>query len=175
MKNTLTLTLGLVALAAMSANTASAEPALNFKPYIGVDFQHTAVQYNDNYDIGGGLFLDGDAILEDGLNGVNIHVGNRFNENFGVELGYFRTRSEGKSINAGDAIGPGTIAAVGFKTDMQLQGVTFDALGYLPVGAANGLELIGTAGVAWTKAEATLMGISDDDSELGFRVGGGAQ
>jgi len=153
---------------------------INFKPYVGFDLQRTNIDYNDNYDIGGGLALNGNTILEDSLNGFNVHVGNRFHKNFGAELGYFRTKEESKSIAAGSTVGPGTVAGADFTTDVKIQGITLDALGYLPLGAEKRFELIGTAGVSWMKGEvtATVPGADSgdvDESEIGFRGGAGAQ
>lgn len=152
--------------------TAQAQSVV-FKPYVGFDIQRTNYAYNSNYDLDG-LSVDGDLVLEDGLNGLNIHVGNRFHENFGAEIGYFRTRQESKDIAAGDVVGDGTVAAADFSTDTQVQGFTLDALGYLPV--YDGVELIGTAGATWTKIEVEVTDSDDiDESELGFRAGGGIQ
>lgn len=167
-----------VALAAFTLPAQAQE--INFKPYVGFDLQRTNINYNDNYDIGGGLALDGNSILEDSLDGFNIHVGNRFHKNFGMELGYFRTKEEGKNIAAGSTVGPGTVAAANFTTDVKLYGFTLDALGYLPIGAEDRFELIGTAGLSWIKGEvkATVPGAgsgSVDESEIGFRGGAGAQ
>lgn len=148
-----------------------------FRPYVGADAQYTDFGYNNNYDLGGGLALDGDAILEDGLPGFNIHVGNRFHKNFGAELGYFRTKEQSKDVAAGSTVGPGpTVALTGFTTKVKAQGVTLDALGYVPLDEAARFELIGTAGVSYTKAELEFAGYgSEDESEFGYRLGAGAQ
>ncbi|MCK5285091.1 MAG: porin family protein [Alphaproteobacteria bacterium] len=152
---------------------------MNFKPYVGFDLQRSVYDYN-NYDIGGGLALDGNTILEDSLDGLNIHVGNRFYKNLGVEFGYFRTKEESKSIANGTTVGSGIVTAVDFSTDVKVQGIMLDGLGYLPLDKEGKFELIGTAGLSWSKAEftATIPGtgsIDADESEIGFRVGGGAQ
>lgn len=170
----------LTALAAMAVMTeAQASEMTNLKPYVGIDLMHTIYDYNDNYDIGGGLALDGDALLEDALDGMSIHFGVRPHQYFGLELGYFRTRKAGRNIAAGDTVGPGTVALADFGTDVKVQGVTLDGLGYLPLGPQERFELIGTAGASWSKAELTLTdgtsAFDDDESEVGFRVGGGAQ
>lgn len=162
------------------APAAHAETGIVFKPYIGLDLQRTALSYNEDYDAGGGARLDGESILEDGLNGLNIHVGNHFNDYVGLELGYFRSREGSKDIAAGDSVGPGTVATADFTTKVKMQGVTLDALGYLPLGAEKKFELIGTAGVSWTKADLKIdvPGLgngSDDSDEFGFRAGAGAQ
>lgn len=153
---------------------------INFKPYVGFDLQKSVYNYNNNYDIGGGLALNGNAILEDSLNGLNIHVGNRFHKYFGAELGYFRTKEESKSIVNGTTVGPATVATADFTTDVKMHGFTLDALGYYPIDEAEKFELIGTAGLSWSKAEitATVPGVGSgnvDDSEIGFRIGAGAQ
>lgn len=167
----------LISAVALAPVAAQAESVV-FKPYVGVDLQRTNVEYNNNYDIGGGFALDGEALLEDSLNGFNVHVGSRFHENFGLELGYYRTQDEDKSVASGSTVGPGTVATADFTTSVQIQGITLDALGYLPV--ADMLDLIGTAGIGWNKAEVSLTvpGVgtgSVDESEFGFRAGAGAQ
>lgn len=167
----LLLTTALVALSA----PAYADSVV-FKPYVGFDLQRSVYSYNDNYDIGGGLALDGETVLEDALNGFNIHIGNRFHENFGLEFGYFRTKEESKNIAAGTIVGPGTVAGADFETDVKVSGFTLDALGYVPLG---NFDLIGTGGISWSKAElgvAAAGAASDvDESEIGFRAGFGAQ
>ncbi len=171
----------MAALAALAfVSEVEAAELANLKPYVGIDLMRSVYDYNKNYDIGGGLALDGDAILDDSLDGLSIHAGIRPHRNFGLELGYFRTREEGKNIAGGSLVGPGMVAPADFSTDVKVQGLTLDGLGYLPLGEQERFELIGTAGVSWSKAEITAtvpgVGSSDvDESEFGFRVGGGAQ
>ena len=172
--------------AAMAALTLGASAVMaqaqefKFNPYVGFDLQRYNVSYNDNYDIGGGLALNGDAILDDSLTGINLHVGNRFHENFAAELGFFRTKQESETVASGATVGPGTVATGNFSTDVRLQGITLDGLGYFPLDDNGRFELIGTAGISWTDAEveATVpgVGVGDaDDQEFGFRVGGGLE
>lgn len=154
--------------------------AQELKPYIGLDLMRLNVDYNDNIGVAPGVALNGNTLLEDSLNGLNIHVGSRFHKNFAVELGYFRTQEEEKNIAAGTTIGPGVVAAANFQTSVQLQGLTLDGLGYLPLGQNGMFDLIGTAGISWTKGEAEIAlpgggSGSSDESELGWRVGGGGQ
>jgi len=165
---------------ALMISTPAAAQNMMMKPYIGFDLQRMVVDYNESIDAGGGNVLNGDTLLEDSLDGFNIHAGNRFHQNFGLELGYFRTREEEKSISAGTTVGPGLVATGNFSTDVQVQGITLDALGYIPLDQANRFELIGTAGLSWSKAdvEITIPGVGsadEDESEFGFRVGAGAQ
>ncbi len=169
-------TLGLAALMiAVPASTTvmAQEFKPEFAPYVGFDLMHYNVSYSDG----------GDQYLEDGLNGLNIHVGNRFSKYFGAELGYARTRDEDKDIAAGTTIVPGLFTTGAGKTKVQLQSITLDAMGYLPLDQEERFELIGTAGISWTKADLNLnvptniaaVNLSDDDSEFSFRVGAGAQ
>lgn len=169
------------ALAALPLFTspAQAEGLKDLNPYVGIDVQRSVYNYS-NEDLGGGIVIDNDTLLEDSLDGLNIHAGVRPYKHFGAELGYFRTREESKNISAGDTVGPGLVAGTDFSTDVQIQGITLDALGYLPLGEEERFELIGTAGLSWSKADGslTIPGVgsaSVDESEIGFRIGGGAQ
>jgi opacity protein-like surface antigen len=155
----------------------------NLNPYIGIDLQRTDYDYNSNYrndTLPAGAFLDGNIVLEDALDGFNIHAGIRPHKYFGAELGYFRTKEEGKSISAGANVGPNnTVATADFSTDVRVHGLTLDALGYLPLGEQERFELIGTAGLSWSKGELSgtdgTTTLDVDESEIGFRAGAGAQ
>jgi len=165
--------------AMLAALTTTAQAQETMKPYVGFDLQRTLYSYNDNYSLGGGAFLNGNTILNDGLNGINIHVGNRFTKNFGAEFGGFYNREASKNIANGTVVGAGPTVATGdFTTDVKTYGLTLDGLAYLPLN--DKFDLIGTAGVTWTKAKATIVvpGVgsgSESSSELGLRGGGGAQ
>ena len=164
-------------LAALTTTAQAAE--FSSKPYVGIDLQRTLYNYNDNEDLGGGAFLNYNTVLNDALNGVNIHIGNRFNKNFGAEFGGFYNRKATKSIANGTVVGAGPTTATGdFSTEVKTYGLTLDGLAYLPLN--DKFDLIGTAGVTWSKAKGTIVvpGVgsgSADTSELGLRGGGGAQ
>lgn len=163
----------LIYAAAMTAALSSTAQAQEINPYVGFDLQH----YSINYDNGLDEALDG------GLFGGNIHIGNRFNEHFGLELGYFRMREGSKNVNFDLSGATGTPGDALTSTDVKAQGFSLDGMGYFPVGEKKSIELIGTAGISWTKAELTLNGtvngvagsVSDDQSEFGYRAGAGAQ
>lgn len=167
MKKTILMT---TAAMTMLAIPAQAEE-IKFKPYLGFDLQRMAVSYDNNLD---------DA-LEDTLNGGNVHAGVRFGKYMGLELGYFRTLEGKQDVNYNLAALTGTPGDVVSSTKVRTQGLTLDAMGYLPV--TDRLDLIGTAGISWTKADLQVGGIAygttgtieDDDSKFGFRVGAGAQ
>lgn len=159
------LYLSVAALAALTAPVRADELALY--PYIGLDAQFTKYEYNDNYDLLGTSVDVGD-ILANNAGGMNMHVGTRVGKHLGVELGYFRNMSKEKNLGSG------------VSTEIQTTGFTLDGMGYIPVTDDKRLELIGTAGAVWTKADLTVAAVgvgseTDDESEIGFRVGGGAQ
>lgn len=137
-----------------------------FKPYVGADYQYTAVSYNG---IAGTSFNYGDGFANS-FNGGDFHIGARVHQYLGFEGGYFDNASSKKSGILG------TTASSSIKFD----GWTIDALGYLPLGASKKFELIGTAGVAFTSASgsATINGTRyalGSSSETEGRIGGGAE
>ena len=131
----------LIFTAALCAFLSTPALAADFKPYLGLDLQRMSLSYNNSYGIGGGNSLNGETLLQDNLDGVNIHVGSRISEFFGLELGYFQTQTGGKSIVAGTTVGPGLVAAANFKTDVKVRGFTLDGMGYLPLGDNKMFEL----------------------------------
>ena len=153
--------------------------AQEFKPYIGFDLQRMNMDYNKSYNVSGNS-VNVNTILNDSLDGANVHVGGRYGKYFGMELGYFRTQEETKNVATGTAVGPGVIATANFSTKVRVQGITLDGMGYLPLTESGQFELIGTAGVSWNKGEVTgtIPGVgtaSDDETEFGLRIGAGAQ
>jgi opacity protein-like surface antigen len=169
------LSIALAATAMILSTSAYADTDL--KPYYGFDIQRTNIKYNDNVD---GTGVDAGTILEDTLNGINIHAGIRPHKNVGFELGYFLTSEESKSIATGASIGGGLTSSADFNTKIRLSGFTIDSLGYLPIDKDEKFDLVGTAGLVYTKAElaANIPGVgsvSSDESEIGLRLGGGAQ
>lgn len=152
-----------------TAFIAVATPALAsdffFKPYIGADYQHINASYKD---VPGTSYSYGD-FFADSFNGGNVHAGLRIHKNIGFEGGYFSTLNENKSAVLGTTA----------SSSAKLKGWTIDAMGYLPLGASQKFELIGTAGIARTTASGsvTISGISyyENGSETKGRIGGGAQ
>lgn len=176
MKYNKSIMAAIAAVAILSTVPAGAAESKTYSwaPYVGVDYQRMSFNYNNNYDVGGGLALDGETVLDDSLNGLNLHIGARPYENLGFELGYFRTENADKDITAGETVGPGTVALTNFTTHTRVQGVTLDAMGYLPV--TQQVELIGTAGLLWNQAKAEFAGYGNEKkSEIDWRIGAGAQ
>ena len=142
---------------------ASADSGMMFRPTVGVDYQYIGLNYNPTV-----TGIDRSQLLEDSLHGVNIHVGARLHKYFGVEAGYIWT---------GDGEKKNVLGVAGANTTVNVDGWTFDLLGYMPV--AQKLEFIGTVGVTalnyYGKASASAVVTSTDTTEAGFRVGGGLQ
>ncbi len=171
------LLLSVAALAVLSAPAFADD--LVITPYAGIDLGRSMYSYNESYDFDGDS-LNGESLLNDGLNNINLHVGTRIGKYFGAEVGYFRSSEGKKNIETGDVVGDGLVAASDFSTKIKTHGFSLDGLGYIPLTDDARAELIGTAGVTWTKAniEMTVPGVGtagDNQSELGFRIGGGAQ
>lgn len=139
--------------------TAVSANDLNFHPYGGVDYQHVGISYASPYG----------NYLSDSLNGFDIHAGIRAWNYFGAELGYMWTADGTKNNLAG---------INGLNSSVNTQGVTLDAMGYVPI-STSGVELIGTTGVGFLTDHVSLAyaGLSDsgDKSDTAFRIGGGAQ
>lgn len=146
-------------LALLCSNAYAADEGFFFKPYIGADYQYRT--YGNQTDGFGNRTSD---YMETDLNGVDLHAGARIHKYLGLEVSYFQTAEGEKSDVLGTA----------FDTKVDVTGGAFDVMGYLPAG--NGVELIGTAGLAYSKAELDAPGaLKADESEWKPRIGGGAQ
>lgn len=139
-----------------ASSAAYAIDSYSLNPYIGADYQYTYMNYTD----------ESDGVIDDNFNGFNIYGGIRPYANIGLELGYFRNFEE-------DGIESGI--PVYFNT----QGVTLDALGYLPIDRNGRIELIGTVGVSYAEAKVGLnfggSRVSVSEDEFGFRIGAGVE
>jgi hypothetical protein len=130
--------------------------------YVGADFQHTRVSYSD---IAPGL--NGGDFFSEALSGGHFHAGARISPMFGAEVGYLWIPEHEKSLSGG-------------TSSIDVNGVTLDALFYMPMDATGAFELVGLGGASRLTATAKLNGpafgnIVDEDSEWGWRAGGGAQ
>jgi opacity protein-like surface antigen len=147
-----------------TASAAKADNDWYFKPYGGIDYQHVGVDYKNVIPS-----ISTSSVLNDSLNGFDIHAGARVNKYLGGEIGYLWTGEAGKN----------NVLGTGLNTTTQVTGWTFDALGYLPVTSDQKLELIATAGLTDLSADLKLNGAgghaSVSESEVGGRFGGGAQ
>lgn len=132
-----------------------------FKPYMGADYQYVGASYKS---VSGVNF---DNVISDSMHGAHFHAGARFHKNFGFEFGYMWTGDAEKE----NVLGTTT------DTQVNIRGFTADLMGYLPV--LQQTELVGTVGISNLTAEAKVNGAGGaanvDETEVGFRVGGGFQ
>lgn len=128
------------------ANSAN---ALEFRPYVGAQYNVTHVNAKDlntNMD----------------MHSYSVFVGTEYNRYFGTEVFYQNSNKWHKVID-------GTKV----KTDFAAYGL--DAYGYLPLGCDRVISLIGTAGIANYDFDIDEGDGKGDDNGLGYRLGGGIQ
>ena len=189
--------LSLSALALLSAVAAS-PPATaggeadrwRIRPYVGVDYQHTANRLEDRLYFGKNgagedTWIDGDKLYDDDLDGINVHVGARLHRNFGVEAAYYHNFESDKTLPAGETVGtvPGasTYTFHQIDTSLESKGITLEGMGYLPLGDTERFELIGSAGLSWTQIDTTFKSpgygwdFHDKEDAIGFLFGAGGQ
>ena len=156
MKKTLLLA-GVASLFSLNAQ------ATEIKPVIGLDYVYSDADI-DSYDIGeeeDELSLD----FKNKFNAFALSAGVKFNQNLGLEAFYQQSENADKKN-------------YGFiKTENKYKAFGVDVIGYLPV--IPQLDLIGSLGMAYYKAEAKVSGfdqkIHESDHKYGIRVGGGLQ
>ena len=156
MKKTLLLAGVATALFAMNAN------AVEFKPYVGMDYV-----YSD-----AGMKEDLDEVYESKYNSFKFDLGAKLNKNFGLEFFYQQSGEEDKTHPTADVLG----ADVKISSKFKAYGV--DAIGYLPL--TDKLEGLGSIGFAKYdfEAEYNLIGYgadTADEDNLGMRFGLGLQ
>ena len=147
-------------LAAVSAIAlASSANALEFRPYVGAQYNLTSgntvpalpVNISSNVD----------------MHTYSVFAGADYNRFFGTEVFYQNSNKWHKVFYAGQN------EPVKVKSDFAAYGL--DMYGYLPLGCDRVFSLLGTAGIAnydyTTKAE----GIKSEDNGLGYRLGAGMQ
>jgi opacity protein-like surface antigen len=159
------------ACASLLSSAALAQPTPGLRPslYAGVDYQHSTIVWEDfHLPTTPPTTINGSELFADSFSGAHVHVGGRFGANFGVELGYMWLPKVEKNIGGGN------------MSSLKVQGVTLDAMGYLPIDGMGRFEVIGLVGGAWLEGTAKLNGPSfgtntDVDPDWNWRAGGGAQ
>jgi opacity protein-like surface antigen len=153
------------------SSVALAQPNSGLQPslYAGVDYQHSSIVWEDfHLPTTPPTTINGGDLFAESFSGAHVHIGSRFGSNFGVELGYVWLPAVEKTIGGGN------------MSSLKVQGVTLDAMGYLPIDAMGRFEVIGLIGGAWLEGTAKLNGPSfgtntDVDPDWSWRGGGGAQ
>ena len=151
MKKTLLLA-GVASLFAMNVN------AVEFKPYVGLDYVYSDAGMKDNLD----------ELYESKYNSFKFDLGAKLNKNFGLEFFYQQSGEEDKNFDIG--------APLEVSTKFKAYGV--DAIGYLPL--TDKLEGLGSIGFAKYdfEAEYNVIGYgkdTKDEDNLGMRFGLGLQ
>lgn len=135
-----------------AATVANAE----IKPYAGLDYNYSTFDYDSGYS----------DLLEDDYNSLSLIAGAKFHENFGAEVFYQMSDNEKNTHPEG----------ITASTRLEAYGV--DALGYLPLGCDQKVELIAGLGLGQYKMNYRVKGDGTEDSKeeaLGIRANLGAQ
>lgn len=158
MKKTLLLA-GVASLLAFQAN------AVEFKPYVGLDYAYTDASVADD------IYGLSDDYYETSFNSGVINAGTKIGDYFGVEAFYQNSADEkGKRINIIDYKG-NTLASGKITTSFDAYGL--DLMGYIPV--TDKVEAIASLGAAHYNFEMKGFGLSDEEESLGVRGGLGLQ
>lgn len=160
MKKTLLLA-GVASLFAMNVN------AVEFKPYVGIDYTYSQASTND-------VVVEGVSVpselYEDTFNSFVLNVGAKLNKNFGFEAFYQKSSKEEGQITT-LVIGGTPVATDKIETSFDAFGL--DAQGFLPVNEK--FELIGSVGLGKYDFEMKGFGTEASEDEIGYRLSAGAQ
>lgn len=136
-----------------AATTANAE----IKPYVGLDYNYSSY----------GMDFPNNHIIEDDYNSLSLSAGAKLMDNFGLEAFYQLSDSE-KNTHP-----------LGLKASSHFQAYGIDALGYLPLGCDQKVELIAGLGLGEYKMDYRAKDSegTEDSKEraLGIRANLGAQ
>ncbi|MBL0318939.1 MAG: outer membrane beta-barrel protein [Alphaproteobacteria bacterium] len=134
--------------------------------YIGGDYEYTTLDYGNN---SGGV--NNNDFFATRFNGGNIHLGARFGEYLGTELGYYLTERREKN---------GVSGVTPVNTNTKLQGMYFDVLGFYPITSDKKLEALGSVGLGYNRIDSEITtsgfpGRSASDDQISGRLGAGLQ
>ena len=121
--------------------------ALEFKPYVGVQYNYTEV--------------DAEVVKPD-MNSYSIVLGTEYNKYFSTEVFY---QNSDKSNDV--------ISGTKFKSDFAAYGL--DAYASLPLGCDRVWSVFATAGIANYDVDVSYTGNKNSDNGLGYRLGAGIQ
>ncbi len=161
MKKSLLLASVAASLFAVNAN------AIDFKPYVGLDYSYTKASTNDV--VVENVYVPSE-FYEDTFNSFSINTGVKLNKNFGLEIFYQKSATEeGKTSTL--IIGGTPLATDKIETSFDAFGL--DAQGYLPIN--DKFDLIGSIGLGKYDFEMKGFGTKASEDEVGYRLGIGAQ
>lgn len=130
---------------------ATSANALEYTPYVGVDYIHSIA----NTERLGNAKPDYD--------GASFNVGTKFNQNFGTEIFYQKTDKDNKQTGAE-------------KIETSYEAYGLDLMGYLPLGCDGDVALLGTVGLGvynFDRHVDNQRGTLHDEG-IGYRAGVGA-
>ncbi|MDD7313156.1 MAG: porin family protein [bacterium] len=161
MKKTLLLVSVATSLFAINAN------AIEFKPYIGLDYAYSKASTDD-------VVVEGVAVpseyYEDNFHSAIINAGAKLHKNFGLEAFYQKSTKEEGNLST-LVIGGVPIATDKIETSFNAYGL--DLQGYLPI--QENFELVGSLGIGQYKFKMKGFGYTAKDDDVGYRLGAGAQ
>lgn len=119
--------------------------AVEFKPYVGLDYAYTGAELSKEYD---------SPILENKFHSLNVNIGTRLDKNFGIEAFYQQSAEEEGTFNIA-------------KTSFNAYGV--DLAGYVPLNETT--EAFATVGLGRYEVEAKVIGLKLSEKDTGVRFG----
>ncbi len=151
MKKTLLLA-GVASLFAVNAAN-----AMEIKPYVGLDYNYSTLTTAHNYEY--------NREFDRYFNNGSVVAGAKLMNNFGLEAYYQRSLNNTKHFVEGE------------KVTSRIQSYGVDALGYLPLGCEQKVELIAGLGIGEYELKAREKAYDDSSKEtgIGYRMSAGAQ
>lgn len=138
----------------ISAN-ANANPQIEPKPYVGLDYVYSDAD----------LSFEDDTFFEHKFSSLSLNVGAKLHKNFGVEAFYQQSNKE-----KGDLVQNLITGEIG-KTKTSFYGFGVDLMGYLPI--YEGLEAYAGLGLGEYKVKVEFPGAKDSEDKVAPRIGGG--
>lgn len=133
---------------------ANAANAMEIKPYVGMDYNYSSIDVAKN---------SARLNVEDDYNNASLIAGTKLHQNFGLEAFYQRSLNETNTFVYGN------------RTTSHISAYGADALGYLPLGCEQKVELIAGLGIGHYEIKARTPFDSYKENGTGYRMSAGAQ
>jgi len=134
----------MTASALILAGNASANFIVDLGPYIGADYYYVNMKGSGDYPL----------VFPKSYPGASAYLGTKFNDNFGIELGFDCSAQQKRDWNIplGQSLfNSTTTKAFSGTTKIRRQGGHLDMLAFLPI--TDYFEVFGTIGYGWIKAK----------------------
>jgi len=143
---------GLVLAGTMAvAGSVGADMFGDFIPYIGADYYQAWMKPDKFYK----------GELPKSYPGATIYIGNKFTENFGVELGFDYSGTKKKMSTTTETGNVGGVAANATVTEtakVSRRGAHLDLVGFLPINEC--INLFGSVGYGWVKPKISIQNVT---------------